>query len=74
MLQYTKIKLKSEENENANVEDKQSTNNGVNDTPNKSPLDGEAASGSLNGGQREPITREEETMRNKSLDQEVVSI
>ncbi|XP_017699404.2 uncharacterized protein LOC103711560 isoform X1 [Phoenix dactylifera] len=67
------IKLQSEDNENANIKDEESTNNRVNDTPVTSALGSEAASGSLHGGQRESITREEETIRNMKLDQEAAS-
>lgn len=71
LMQYIIIKLQSKENENANIKDEESTNNRVNDTPIASELGSEAASGSLHRGQRESITREEETIRYMKLDQEV---
>lgn len=70
-MKYIIIKLQSEDNENASIKDEESTNNRINDTPTTSALGSEAASGSLHRGQTESITREEETIRNMKLDQEV---
>ncbi|KAG1366265.1 hypothetical protein COCNU_13G000550 [Cocos nucifera] len=67
--EYMLIKLQSEDNENANTKDEESTNNRAN----TNALGSEAASGSLHRGQRESITREEETIRNTKLDQEAAS-